>query len=106
MTLRLQRDAYIKANFILEDPMNDSLSANSLKHTNKIKVCPNPFNDKINVLTDTYSGSFNIYSIEGRVVRQGDFDSPVIELADLPKGIFVLDITTGGYHYRKQIVKQ
>lgn len=104
ITLNLDNDTYIKANFVIED---DPLSLNNLLSVTKnITIYPNPFNDKINVLSDVYDGTFTVYSIEGKIVRQNDFSSPVIELEDLSKGIFVIEINTGGHSYRKRIIKQ
>ncbi len=100
----LNKDIYLKVNFVLKDT-SDSLAT----HTNTmddIKIFPNPFGDKINVLVDAYEGEYSVYSIEGRQLKHNTFNASLINLEDLPKGVFILEINTGKSVYRKQIIKQ
>lgn len=104
ITINIDRDTYIKANFI---PDTGDLSVDDLTITNKhVEIYPNPFTGKINVLADNYEGEYHVYSLEGKLIKQGDFNTPTIYLEELPKGIFTLKIFSDNMVIRKQIIKQ
>ncbi len=105
ITVNLDHDTYIKANFISEE--DQDLAVNKLSKDNQeIIVYPNPFNDNITVLADAYNGNYVVYSIDGRKMLAGDFTSKLINLESLESGVFVLEIKTNKQVFTQRIVKK
>lgn len=82
----------------------------SEKEENDIEIYPNPASDKINVNSDQPLQSVAMIDISGRtvLVRSLNFNkSCSLELAELPKGYYVLKLTTssGNQVSRKVIIE-
>lgn len=106
ISINLSETSYIKANFIEIEVSEDDLSVDNIFLNKSVEVYPNPFDDKINIYTDIYNGMYTIYTIEGKQVRNGELITSAIELSELPKGIFILEITSDNTTIRKQIIKK
>ena len=104
ITLDLERDLYIKANFVTEEEYLNS-NFNEYETKQEVVVYPNPFKDKINILADFYDGEYSIYSVDGKLVKRGVFNASLINLEDLSNGIFILEINTKKNVFTKQIIK-
>lgn len=103
ITLFLNEDTFIKANFVLEE--EGTIGVEEFTKNNDVKVYPNPFKDEITVLTDNYAGEYSIYSLQGEEVINGDFNSKTIRLDNLNIGVYILQIKQGGELIRKRIIK-
>lgn len=89
---------------------------NGLEETdNPIKVYPNPSAETIFVFlaTDFNAGDSDLFSIElstisGQVVIQKDFrgNSTMVDITNLPSGIYFLGVKNGRLRFVKRIVKQ
>lgn len=102
LVLDLDETKYIKANFIPEDDSSvDALTMNE----EKLKVYPNPFKDELNVLADYYYGEYFVYSLEGKEVQHGEFNSSKIHLGELPKGMYILKVVANNSVQTVRILK-
>ncbi|UJF29213.1 T9SS type A sorting domain-containing protein [Kaistella sp. 97-N-M2] len=58
-----------------------------------VKIYPNPVNNQLSVSGITVDQPFEIYSMDGKMVKTGKYSSKEkIEVGNLPKGIYVLKI--------------
>lgn len=103
--LNLERDMYVKANFVLDTQGEDSLIVVETQR-NDIMIYPNPFIDKVNILADIYEGTFTVYSVDGKIISKGEFNSSEIDLSMVPKGILILELVSEKGVIRKQLIKQ
>ncbi|ASZ14583.1 carbohydrate-binding protein [Chitinophaga pendula] len=81
------------------------------KEAGGIVVYPNPFGAQLNyTLPDKYSTHTAVlYDLSGRAqlrsmvkVRQGNYS---LDVSKLPKGLYILDISSGDYHQRTKVQK-
>jgi len=88
---------YIKANFnrIGEDEVVDD----------RITVFPNPFSNSITIYADRYDGAYNVISINGKVVAQGELTSTQIDLQKLNNGVYFLNLIYEEEIIRKKLLK-
>ncbi len=73
-----------------------------------VKLYPNPSDTKIFIEGLENISSIMIYDLSGRVMKSFDYKNKSIELidiADLSKGIYFLEIESAGNFYRKCFVK-
>ena len=81
--------------------------------SSEIDVFPNPTTDQVFL---NFNGSFddiqvNMYSIEGKLVQENDLQSAVnaeknIPIAELPVGVYLLEINTKQGKIIKRVIKQ
>lgn len=100
------KDIYLKANFVYVKEPNHELSSNSVEQKEKLVVYPNPFADKLTILSDVYEGHYSIFSMDGKMLKQDEFNTSVIQVGELPKGLYILEVKTATSLYRQQIVKK
>ena len=69
---------------------------------------PNPATDNINIKADAQIDVVSIYGINGQLVKtiQVNANSALIEVNDLAKGNYVLDIKTGNNTIKRNIIVQ
>lgn len=108
ISVKLNNDTYIKANFVLEpsDEISDLSVNNIASNLNEITVYPNPFSDNINILLDEYNGHYYIYTIDGKLQMDGVLNSKTINLESLDKGVFILEVKTNNQVFTKRILKK
>ena len=70
----------------------------------KFIVYPNPFNDILYV-NGVETASYKIFSIEGKLIKSGSATSS-IQLGDLSKGMYLLQLTANGATETKKIIKK
>lgn len=81
----------------------ESLSENS------IKVFPNPTNSVLHVESGTPIASIRLFNVMGQSMMDkvaDDVLNTAINVAQLPEGIYTLEIEVNGKYYRTKIVKQ
>ncbi len=76
--------------------------------TNKMSVYPNPFSGEISIRfnRNVKISSIKIFSVEGLLIKETDGHSRILNLSELPKGIYILGVETGDSHFEQRIVKQ
>lgn len=58
-----------------------------------VKIYPNPVKDQLSVAGISKAESFQIYNMEGKLIKSGKyFSDKKIEVRDLPKGVYLLKI--------------
>lgn len=77
-------------------------------NTPKFMVYPNPFSDVINIVGSDMDTTYKVFSIDGKIVKNGTMDSGAqVNLDHLTKGIYILELTSGeGKTEIKKIVKK
>ena len=69
-----------------------------------IVVYPNPVKDIINIVSDL-DIRVNLYDVSGKILRKNTTDK-IIDLSNLPSGIYFLNIEHEGNIYNKRIIKE
>ena len=69
-----------------------------------IVVYPNPVKDIINIVSDL-DIKVNLYDVSGKILRKNTTDK-IIDLSNLPSGIYFLNIEHEGNIYNKRIIKE
>lgn len=102
LELKLSSDLYIKANFVSEEE-SKVLSVES----KNIQVYPNPSKDNIYVLLENYDASYQLFTIEGKLVKENTLLQPEISIQDIPKGIYLLKVVDNNQRiYQTKIIKE
>ncbi|APD05971.1 neutral protease [Flavobacteriaceae bacterium UJ101] len=88
-----------------------SLGSNISNENSKdyISLYPNPVKAMLNIDLDTdrtINSSYRILSFTGQVVKVGKIDSRGINVADLPRGVYIVEINDGQKSITKKIMKQ
>jgi len=71
---------------------------------NTLKVFPNPSSDFINIPSEYLNNAFKMYSILGKIVKEGKISSTKIKISDLNPGNYILKITSEGKTESKKIL--
>jgi hypothetical protein len=74
-------------------------------NTLKFKNYPNPFSDIINIVGVNTSSEYVIYSINGKLLKKGIIQNAQINLEDLSKGMYLLQISSDGKRETHRIIK-
>jgi len=82
-----------------------TVAAVSFAKENEINIFPNPVRENIQI-AGMESGQFLILDYLGKVVKEGNFNSPEINISELPVGIYFVKIGTSGDWVTKRIVKR
>ena len=70
------------------------------------KVFPNPTSDVINIAHTYAEVHYTLYSVEGKVIQSGLLDSSRINIENLPKGLYLLQLSAEGKTETKKIIKK
>ncbi|HEX9980841.1 MAG TPA: CotH kinase family protein [Flavobacterium sp.] len=83
------------------------VSLGSGDHTKNIfSIYPNPVEDFATVTGITFPTVYKIFTIDGKLVREGILDdSPQISMSGFSKGIYLLRLESGGKTETKKIIK-
>ncbi|HMI07191.1 MAG TPA: T9SS type A sorting domain-containing protein, partial [Flavobacterium sp.] len=71
----------------------------------KFTVYPNPFSDVLNI-SGINGAAYKIFSIDGKLVKYGNVETTHINLGDLSKGMYLLQLTSDGNTETKKIIKK
>ena len=74
----------------------------------RFSVFPNPFSDIVNVagIDDTESVSYKLYTIDGKLIKNGRVESSQINLEELSKGMYMIQLISKGKLETKKIIKR
>ena len=75
----------------------------------KFSIYPNPFSDVVNIIGMNHSdnATFNLFTIDGKLIKQGKLEeNNQINLNDLSKGLYLLQLTSDGKTETKKIIKK
>ncbi|CAN1549610.1 Listeria/Bacterioides repeat [Flavobacteriaceae bacterium] len=74
-------------------------------NTVKFKSYPNPFSDTINIVGINNYSEYTIYTIDGKLLKNGVIQNTQIQLSDLSKGMYLLQIASEGKKETHKIIK-
>ena len=87
-------------------PVNRTLSNKTFSNNNKLSFYPNPVNSIINLQNIKEPYTYNIYDISGKVLKANKNQShKTIDISYLSKGIYLLEVETGGFKSTAKIIK-
>lgn len=73
----------------------------------KFAVYPNPASSVINVAGANDQAAYSLFSIDGKLVKSGTLDaSAQINVEALTRGMYLLQLASGGYTETKKIIKR
>jgi len=74
----------------------------------KFTVFPNPFTDVVNIIgaNEANTVSYNLYTIDGKLIKTGVLNNTQITLDGLSKGMYLLQLSSEGRTETKKIVKK
>ncbi|APD05972.1 neutral protease [Flavobacteriaceae bacterium UJ101] len=96
-------------NGITHDNVLKGSNIKNEKPIDYISLYPNPVKNHLNIKLETRhnaKSSFKILSFDGKVVKVGKIDSRGINVGDLPRGIYIVEVNDGQKLITKKIVKQ
>ena len=71
---------------------------------NELKVFPNPSNKHISISNITGKFKFEIYTLNGVIVKQGNYND--IHISELENGIYIIKIISDNKIISKRIIKK
>jgi hypothetical protein len=92
-------------NNIAVDGVQIPLNTNS--HTfDSMLVYPNPFENEITIAGSAGPINFKISSVDGKLIRKGVISNSYLNLSDLAKGLYLLQLEQDGNWHTKKIIKK
>jgi hypothetical protein len=84
-----------------------TLSVNQ-KEALPFSVFPNPFSDIVNVVgvNQTENVSYKLFTIDGKLIKNGKTESSKVDLNDISKGVYLLQLSYEGKIETKKIIKK
>ena len=84
-----------------------TLSVNQ-KEALQFSVFPNPFSDIVNVVgvNQTENVSYKLFTIDGKLIKNGKTESSKVDLNDISKGVYLLQLSFDGKIETKKIIKK
>lgn len=83
------------------------ISSTEAVSNSDIRVYPNPFTDylQINLPATVQSAGYVVSTVDGRAIMQGKLDGSSLNLAHLPQGVYVLNLTYGNQSFHFKLLK-
>ncbi|MCJ8289726.1 MAG: T9SS type A sorting domain-containing protein [Crocinitomicaceae bacterium] len=101
---------YIIIEIIECDPVGKSANLTEALSTADVTLAPNPANEQVNVIfAEEQSGQVTVLSAEGKQLSSIDFKDKVqldLNTANLPAGLYWVNITLGDQVISKKLIKQ
>jgi hypothetical protein len=69
-------------------------------------VYPNPFENEITIAGSAGPINFKISSVDGKLIRKGVISNSYLNLSDLAKGLYLLQLEQDGNWHTKKIIKK
>lgn len=70
------------------------------------KIHPNPASDVLNINHSYSEVTFNLFTIDGKIIKTGNLDNHQINTSDLKSGIYLLQLHSEGKSETKKIIKR
>ena len=101
LTISPEGGIYAKAIFV-----EDGLEIGDYERALDVTIFPNPFDDIIYLLTDQYGFEYAVYSIDGKLIRNGILNNLTLDFSGLQKGVYILKVNTEQNEIIKKIIKK
>src|SRR5699024_7160665 len=88
ISLTLNEDTYLKANFIDEDMSTEE------ENLTNFSLYPNPTEGMVYIQSKMDFEEFNIFDLQGRIIKSGKITNNSVDLEDLSSGIYFLHLQT------------
>ena len=71
-------------------------------------VFPNPFSDIVNIvgLNQTENVAYKLFTIDGKLIKNGQTESNKVDLNEISKGVYLLQLSYNGKIETKKIIKK
>lgn len=103
-------DASMMRQFVVVDSLDFYAAISSLPETEKLIAYPNPATNTLSFTGDYQDkGVLRIYDLSGRFIREYEIDNltnSVLNVEDVPRGMFVLEYTSGKKRYIQKVSLQ
>ena len=66
---------------------------------------PNPTSNILNLVYSYQDVTYAIYAIDGKLIKSGSLDSPQIDVANIKKGLYLLQLSAEGKTETKKFIK-
>src|SRR5699024_6609468 len=86
--ITLNEDTYLKANFIDEDMSTEE------ENLTNFSLYPNPTEGMVYIQSKMDFEEFNIFDLQGRIIKSGKITNNSVDLEDLSSGIYFLHLQT------------
>ncbi len=73
---------------------------------NRFIIYPNPATDVLNIAHNFSDVSYKLYTLEGRLVVQGQLTGASINVSEMSKGMYLLQLNADGFSETKKILKR
>lgn len=92
--------------FFLQKYTEASLSNSSFENLN-FSIYPNPVSSTLNLKTELNDFNYTIYSIEGKIVKQGNsnMSETSVDVSNLNSGIYLVELESNGSKTIQKIIK-
>jgi hypothetical protein len=92
---------------LFEADPNSSVSIPAFPAQPEVHVFPNPFAQQLTIQGLPSSGHVTWYTLQGAKVRTDELNagSQVLDVSQLPRGVYLIEITSDRYVYRKTLIK-
>jgi hypothetical protein len=69
-------------------------------------IYPNPASDILNVAHNFSGVTYNIYTIDGKLVKSGPLEGTQINISEMSKGLYLLQLNAESVTQTKKIIKK
>jgi hypothetical protein len=76
------------------------------KESLRFKIYPNPFTAILNVSGVSNPTRYKIFSVEGKMIKDEPLETAQINLGELPKGLYILQLFADGKMETQKIIKR
>lgn len=83
----------------------DNLSVEQPDDKLEFVMYPNPTSNVLNLVYSYQDVTFAIYAIDGKLIKSGTLETPLIDVANIQKGIYLLQLSTEGKVQTKKFIK-
>ncbi|HNW51296.1 MAG TPA: sugar-binding protein [Prolixibacteraceae bacterium] len=110
-----ENDSYINSDYfgtmLLVDPTNEYTSQKDYRlNEKKVKVYPNPATDKVSLtnIPDDVNLQVEIFSISGAIIQSEQLSTfaQTIDISNLDRGVYYMNLSSGTFYQTEKIVKR
>lgn len=98
-------ELYVAGNSSIYKIIGEEMNVNDLNKTN-ISIYPNPVVDQLNIQSNKPISEVSIYNIEGKFLASFTGNTEKIDLANYPKGVYLVTVTTGKVTKTQKVIKK
>lgn len=72
----------------------------------KFAVYPNPASDVVHIMHNFSQANYRLFTIDGKLVKEGALENSQIQVSDLTNGIYMLQVSSGDISQTRKIIKK